>query len=95
MEKRNAYLNKLHENLTEYNAKLVEMKAKVAGVGADMKAEYLAQVENLERKRDDLVVKYGQLKESSEHAWDDVKVGTEKTWSELKDSIEKAVARFK
>jgi D-ribose pyranose/furanose isomerase RbsD len=95
MEKRNVYMKKLEENLTEYNTKLVEMKAKVAEVQDDLKAEYLSQVENLENKRDEFVVKYEQLKTASGHAWDDVKVGTEKTWSELTDSIEKAVSRFK
>ncbi|MDF2633514.1 MAG: hypothetical protein K0R78_388 [Pelosinus sp.] len=95
MEKRNIYLKKLEDNLTEYNSRLVEMKAKVIEVQADMKAEYLSQVDTLEKKRDELAVKYGQLKEVSEHAWDDVKTGTEKAWNELEDAIEKAVSRFK
>ncbi|MDR3583935.1 MAG: hypothetical protein P4L59_01250 [Desulfosporosinus sp.] len=95
MEKRNVYMKKLEDNLTEYNARLVLMKAKVTEVQDDMKAEYLSQVKNLETKRDDFAAKYGQLKESSEHAWEDVKVGTEKKWSELKESIDKAVAHFK
>ena len=95
MEKRNVYMKKLEDNLTEYNARLVLMKAKVTEVQDDMKAEYLAQVKNLETKRADFAAKYGQLKESSEHAWEDVKVGTEKKWSELKESIDKAVSRFK
>ena len=94
MEKRNVYMKELEENITEYNEKLVKMKVKAAEVEDDMKADYLSQVENLENKRDEFVAKYGQLKESSEDAWDDIKVGTEKTWSELKDSIEMAVSRF-
>ena len=44
MEKRNEYIKKLEQNLNEYNAKIAEMKTKVAGVKADVKAEYLAQV---------------------------------------------------
>jgi hypothetical protein len=95
MEKRNAYLKNLEDNLTEYNTKLVEMKAKVAEVQTDLKSEYLSQVNNLEKKRDDFIVKYGQLKEASGHAWDDVKIGTEKAWNELEESIEKAVSHFK
>lgn len=95
MEKRNEYIEKLERNLNEYNAKLVEMKAKASAIQGDLKAEYLSQVEHLEKKRDDLKVKYGQLKESSEHAWDDIKVGTQKTWSILEDSFEKVVSRFK
>lgn len=95
MEKRNVYLKKLEDNLTYCDTRLVEMKAKVAEAQADMKAEYLSQVASLEKKRDEFAVKYGQLKESSGHAWDDVKAGTEKAWNELEDSIEKAVAHFK
>jgi len=95
MEKRNVYLEKIEANLAKYNAKLTVMKAEAALVKADMKLEYLNQLDNLERKRDDFMVKYGQLKETSGHGWEDVKVGTEKSWNELKDSIEKAISRFK
>lgn len=95
MEKRNVYIKKLEENLTVCDAKLAEMKAKVAEVQADMKAEYLSQVEILEKKRNEFAAKYEQLKEAGEHAWDDVKLGTEKAWDELEDSIKKAIAHFK
>ena len=95
MEKRSEYIKKLEENLTVYNAKLAEMKAKVAEVHSDMKAEYLAQVESFEKKRDDFEVKYGQLKDSHGEAWDDLRDGTEKAWNELERSFGKAVSRFK
>ena len=95
MEKRKVYLEKIEANLAKYNAKLAVMKAEVAGVKADVKLEYLSQVDNLEKKRDDFMVKYGQLKKTSEHGWEDVKVGTEQAWNELKDSIEKVISRFK
>ena len=94
MEKRNFYLEKIEANLALYNAKLVKMKAEVSLIKVDMKVEYLNQMDNLERKRDDFMVKYEQLKESSELGWEDVKDGTEKSWSELKDSFEKAISRF-
>ncbi len=95
MEKRNIYLEKIEANIAQYNAKLADLKTKVAEVQSDLKSEYLFQMDNLEKKRDEFVVKYGQLKDTSSHAWDDVKEGTEKAWAELEDSIEKAVSRFK
>ncbi len=52
-------------------------------------------MEKLERRRDDFMVKYAQLKETSGHGWEEVKEGTEKAWNELKDSIEKVTSRFK
>jgi len=95
MEKRSMYIKKFEEKLVEYNEKLAKMEAKVAEAQGDMKAEYLSQIESLENTRNDFLAKYGELKDSSEHAWSDVKAGTEKAWHELSDSIEKAVSHFK
>jgi len=71
------------EKLTEYNTKLAKMKARVDEIRDDMKEEYLFQVENLDNMRNMFAVKYGELKESSGDAWDDLKVATEEAWSEL------------
>jgi len=95
MENRNMYMERLEENLIRFNNKIDELKAKTTEVQDDMKAEYLSQLKNLDIKRDDFAEKYGELKKSSGHAWDDVKVGTEKTWGELKNAIDKAVSHFK
>lgn len=95
MEKRKLYMDKIDANLTQYNAKLLEMRGKAAEVQADMKLEYLSQVENLEKKRDELKEKHDQLKKAGESAWEDVKTGTENAWNELKSSVDKATNRFK
>jgi Skp family chaperone for outer membrane proteins len=95
MEKRNEYLEKLEAKLAQYDANLAEMKAKVAEIQSDMKSEYLSQIDNLENKRADFMKKYIQLRETSGHAWEDVKIGTERAWNELEYSIEKAISRFK
>jgi len=95
MEQRAVYMEKIEANIAKYNAKLSVMKAEAAEVRADVKLEYLSQVDKLEKKRDDFMLKYGQLKSSGEHGWEDVKVGTEHAWNELKDSIEKGISRFK
>lgn len=95
MEMREKYIKELEQKLVEYDVKIDKMKVQLAEAKADMKMEYRYQVTNLERKRDEFVVKYGQLKDSSGHAWDDLKLGTEKAWDELEDSFEKAGTRFK
>ena len=95
MDKSSVYLEKIEANLAQYNAKLALMKAKAAESHADMKLEYLAQVDSLEKKRDDFMVKYGHLKETHGQAWLDIKIGTERAWSEMEYSIEKAVSRLK
>lgn len=95
MEKRELYMAKIEANLTQYNARLLEMKGKAAEVQADMKLEYLSQLENLEKKRDEYAKKHDQLKQASEHAWEDLKTGTENVWDDLKDAVDKATKRFK
>jgi len=95
VEKRNEYLKKLEEKLADYDLKIAEIKFKVAEVHDDMKTEYLSQIENLEEKRDELIVNYDQLKQSTGNAWTDIKTGTEKAWLGLEKSIEKAITRFK
>jgi len=95
MEKRSLYMEKIDAKLTQYNAKLAQLKGKAAEVQVDMKVEYLDQVENLEKQRDEFMKKHGQLKAASERGWEDVKIGTEKAWNELEGAFDKAVTRFK
>ena len=95
MDKRDVYLEKINAQVEQYSAKLAGMRGKAAEVTADMKLEYLNQVEKLEGKRDGLKEKYEQLKESSENTWEDMKEGTENAWNELKEAVAKAADNFK
>jgi DNA phosphorothioation-dependent restriction protein DptG len=95
MEKRDLYLEKINAQVEQYSAKLAGMRGKAAEIQADMKLEYLNQIEKLEGKRDGLKEKYEQLKESSESSWEDMKEGTENAWNELKEAVAKAAENFK
>ena len=95
MEKRDVYLEKINAQIEQYSAKLAGMRGKAAEVSADVKLEYINQVEKLEDKRDGLKKKYEQLKKSSESSWEDMKEGTENAWNELKEAISKAADHFK
>ena len=95
MEKRDLYLKKISAQIDQYNAKLAGMRAKASEVNADMKLEYLKQVEKLEVNRDGLKKKYEQLSKASESSWKDMKEGTENAWNELKESVAKVLDNFK
>lgn len=71
------------------------MRGKAAEVNADMKLEYLEQVEKLEGKRDGLKEKYEQLRKAGENSWEDLKEGTENTWNEFKEALAKAAENYK
>jgi DNA phosphorothioation-dependent restriction protein DptG len=95
MEKRDLYLEKISAQIEQYNAKLSGMRGKAAEVNADMKLEYLNQVEELEGKRDGLKAKYEQLRKASESSWEDMKEGIENAWNELKEAVAKTTEHFK
>ena len=95
MEKRDLYLEKISAQVEQYSAKLAGMRGKVGEISADMKLEYLKQVEKLEDKRDGLKEKHEQLKKASESSWEDMKEGTENAWNELKEAVAKATEHFK
>ena len=95
MEKRDLYIEKVKAQIEQYNAKLALMRGKASEISADMKLEYIKQMEKLEGNRDELKEKYEQLMKSTESTWEELKEGTEKVWNELKDSVSKAAERFK
>jgi TolA-binding protein len=95
MEKHRLYMEKIDGRLVQYNAKLAQMKGRVIEVNADMKLEYLEQINKFEKERDVLIKQHEQLKTASIHGWDDIKVGTEKAWDELEGTFDKVVRRFK
>ena len=95
MGKKKVYLEKINAQLEQYSAKISVLKAKGNEAHADVKLEYLKQVEKLEDNRDGLRVKYEQLKEASSNSWDDLQEGSEAAWDELKESLSKVVENFK
>lgn len=95
MEKRDLYLQKINAEVEQYSAKLSGMRGKAAEADADMKLEYLKQMEILEGKRDDLKEKYEQLRKATESSWEDMKEGTENAWNELRKSVAKVTEHFK
>ena len=95
MGKRDLYIEKINAQIEQYSAKLAGMRGKATEVQADMKLEYLEQVEKVESNRDALKERYEQLRKSSESSWGDIKEGTEKAFNELKESFTKATKHFK
>lgn len=66
------------------------MKYKVTEIEADMKIEYLDQVESLEKKYDESMKSHVQFKTTSGHGLEAIKDGAEKVWNELAEAFNKA-----
>ena len=93
MNKRDVYAEKISAQIEQYNAKLVGMRARASEIQADMKLDYLNQVEKLEGKRDGLKEKIDQLGKASESSWESMKKGTEAAWNELKEAVDRLTSK--
>ncbi|NUM68634.1 hypothetical protein HUU39_25750, partial [candidate division KSB1 bacterium] len=52
------------------------------------------QITELRAKKDAAMLKFNQLQEASDEAWEDIKAGAEKSWTELKGAFKSAFAKF-
>jgi len=98
MLNKDEYLEKLKSQYDEWNYKwnieLNKLEAKAQKAETTVKKEYEKKISDLYQKRDEMQVKFKELQESGEGAWEDLKDGTEKAWNSLKEAFNKAKSHF-
>lgn len=94
METKASYLQKLAAQLQEWDTELDELKLKAGQAKADAQAEIEEQITELRAKKDAAMLKFNQLQDASDEAWEDIKAGAEKSWTELKGAFKSAFAKF-
>lgn len=94
MSMKKAYEKKLEAKLEEWNADINKLKAKADSAEADTQLEYYKQIDVLRTKQDEAKKKLNELKDASDDAWEDLKVGIESAWESLGSSIKSAMSRF-
>ncbi len=95
MESKDVYKAKIDAQLKEWSIRIADLKAKAELAEANVKVEYLKQVEALRAKKEEAEVKLDELKKAGDDAWEALKAGVEQAALELKDSINSAIAKFK
>lgn len=95
MEKKDAYVKKLHAKMDEWNAQIDKLAAKAQQAKADTKIAYEEDMEDLRAKRKKLKDKIEQVQKSSGDAWGDFKAGIELAWESLDTAVKSAAQRFK
>ena len=95
MKNKEAYVQKLHAKINEWNADIDRLKAKANQVEADSRIEYQKQIEVLKSKRDDIEKKVAEISRSGEDAWEDLKAGADLAWEAMSEAIKSATSRFK
>jgi uncharacterized coiled-coil DUF342 family protein len=95
MTDKDAYVQKLHEKLDEWNAEIDKLKAKADKVEADSRLEYQKQIEALRKKRKDAEIKIREVVEAGEGALEDLKTGVQGAWDSMEEALKSARSKFK
>ena len=89
------YLNKLSDQIKQWEAEIDKLKAKADKTKADVKIEYNKKIDEIRHKKEVVEKKFKVLHESSDEAWDEIKDGLEKSWKEFKNSLDSVISKFK
>ena len=95
MKTKEAYIQKLHAKIDEWNADIDKLKAKADQVEADSKIEYQKQIKILKSKRDEIEKKVSEISRSGEQAWEDLKAGVDLAREAMSEAIKSATSRLK
>jgi uncharacterized coiled-coil DUF342 family protein len=95
MEDKKSYLQKMADQLKQWDAKIDELKAKADKTKAESREEFLKQIDILRAKKKSVQDKLKQLQEAGDGAWDEMKTGLERSWTEFKGAFSNASAKFK
>lgn len=91
---REEYVAKMKQQIEEWNEKLGKWEGEVQKAQTSMKSHYEAQIQALERQRDEALKRLNETRDASQNAWLEVSKGAEGAWKTMQSSFEKAWAEF-
>jgi uncharacterized coiled-coil DUF342 family protein len=94
MPDKDAYVQKLHAKLEEWNAEIDKLKAKADQAEADSRVEYQKQIESLQQKRKDVESKIEEIAEAGEGALEELKSGVQGAWDSMEKALKAARSKF-
>lgn len=94
MEDRKSYIDKLANQLKEWDDQLIELEGKVEKTRAEAKAELLKQIEALKVKKAGAESKLSQIQEAGEEAWETLKQGFEEGWKDIRGAFANVWSKF-
>ncbi len=88
-EMKDAYVAKMEAQMSEWGARLKEMKAKAEKAAAQGRIEYQQKLNQAkaEEKQEQARRKLDELRVAGEERWEALKSGVEGAWAELKKSV--------
>lgn len=91
---RDEYVQKLKQQLDEWNGEAAKWEQKTREAQASMKAEAEKQLAALNSRRDEALYQMKLLQNASTDAWRDMMVGADQAWKDLHQAIDRARSHF-
>jgi lipid II:glycine glycyltransferase (peptidoglycan interpeptide bridge formation enzyme) len=94
MINRDEYVQKLKDQLDQWNAESKKWEAKAQQAQASMKAEYQKQLSQLHSRRDEAMYQLKLLQGASAGAWQDMMKGADQALRNMHEAFNKARSHF-
>ena len=91
---RDAYVQKMKEQLDQWNAEAAKWEAKAKEAQASMKAEYEKQINMLHSRRDEAMYQMKLLQCASTDAWQDMMKGSDQALKAMQEAFNRARSHF-
>jgi hypothetical protein len=91
---RDAYVQKMKEQLDQWNAEAAKWEAKAKEAQASMKAEYEKQIGMLHSRRDEAMYQLKLLQGASTDAWRDMIKGSDQALKAMQEAFNRARSHF-
>ena len=88
------YLELLKEKQEQYQEKYVELEEKLVKLSEQTKADMAAEMENLNRKKAEMVLKTREIQAASGKAFEDLREGMDRAIDEMDKAYDQALNRF-
>ena len=95
MDKKTVYVEKLSAQMVEWDNEIQRLKDKAESAGAESRLEYSQTVAALQLKRDEAARKLQGVSTASDHAWEELKEGTDQVWDEVRTNLRNAILKIK
>jgi lipid II:glycine glycyltransferase (peptidoglycan interpeptide bridge formation enzyme) len=91
---RDEYVQKMKQQLDQWNAEAAKWEAKAKEAQASMKAEYEKQLNQLHSRRDEAMYQLKLLQNASASAWQDMMKGSDQALKSMQEAFIRARTHF-
>ncbi len=95
MSQRDEYVQRMKNQLDDWNADIDQLEKRVQSFSADAKAKYQKQLNETRKRQRALEQRIDELRTAGEGAWEDLRGQVEHAWKAFEHSVNYFKSQFK